>query len=68
MDSHQILTMLLDKLKERTSYCPYCSGEVAHIEQCPLEGLWFKDDKQQDIDDMDDMSYITQIWNNEGAQ
>lgn len=51
MHSHQILMILLDKLKERTNYCPYCSGEYVHTEQCPLEGLWFANEVNDENND-----------------
>jgi hypothetical protein len=41
-----ILTKLLDKLREGQSFCPYCGGEVTCRTECPLEGLWFKKDAE----------------------
>lgn len=43
-----ILEALLDKLRERGSYCPYCSGEYVHTdESCVLYGLWFNRELEQ---------------------
>jgi hypothetical protein len=38
----EILTMLLDKLRERQSWCPYCGGEYCCNASCPLDGIWSK--------------------------
>ena len=38
----EILTMLLDKLRERQSWCPYCGGEHVCQEECVLEKHWFR--------------------------
>lgn len=58
--------MLLDKLKERTSYCPYCSGETSHIEQpsgeCPLEYYWFNDEPQDESDWINDKPQDEDDW------
>lgn len=35
------LQILIDKLKERQSWCPLCGGEYIHDENCEIEGLWF---------------------------
>lgn len=36
-----VLERLLDKLRERQSWCPYCSGEYVHDDECILKGMWF---------------------------
>jgi len=36
-----LLIALLDKLRERQSWCPYCGGETTHEADCLLENLWF---------------------------
>ena len=42
-----ILKQLLEKLREDTNYCPYCSGEYAHRSDCILIGLWFNDEIEE---------------------
>jgi len=47
-----ILEALLDKLRERGSYCPYCGGEYVHTDHsCILYGLWFRHELEDDEDD-----------------
>ncbi len=40
----KILLALLNKLRERQSWCPMCGGEYVHDKDCELEGLWFKNE------------------------
>ena len=40
----RILKLLLDKLRESQSFCPYCAGEYACDDECPLKGLWFDEE------------------------
>jgi hypothetical protein len=37
-----ILHALLDKMRERQSWCPYCGGEMGCESECVLDGIWFK--------------------------
>lgn len=47
-----ILESLLEKLKERQSYCPLCGGEFACDSRCILEDFWFEqNDYEDDCDD-----------------
>ena len=52
------LKQLLDKLLENSNYCPYCSGEYTHQDNCILKGLWntnrFQDDDDENCDECDD--------------
>lgn len=36
-----ILTQLLNHLKEKQSYCPMCGGEYVCEPNCILDELWF---------------------------
>lgn len=42
------LKKLLDKLKERQSWCPCCGGESVHDYGCVLEGHWFRSETEDD--------------------
>lgn len=48
-----ILTNLLDKLRERQSWCPYCEQEYTCNTNCELKDLWFE--KTNEFDIIDDM-------------
>ena len=56
-----ILQKLLDALKERQSWCPYCGGEYVHNHgwsgeervPCILKGRWFRDEKRDEDDTTD---------------
>lgn len=38
----EILSSLLDRLRENQSFCPYCSSEHCCQADCVLDGIWFK--------------------------
>ncbi len=52
----KVLAKLLDRLRERQSWCPYCGGEYTHdpskwvhdTNTCVLNGLWFPDETSED--------------------
>lgn len=39
---YSTLERLLDVIRERQSWCPYCAGEKVHAsDRCILYGMWF---------------------------
>jgi len=40
MSDGQVLLLLLAKLAGEQNWCPFCSGEYCHNENCVLKGHW----------------------------
>jgi len=60
---NQVLLQLLEKLKVRQSWCPYCGGEYVHSSNCVLRGLWFPDDPEP----KDDVPESQEVQNWDGS-
>ena len=46
-----ILIRLLERLRERQSWCPYCGGEVVCPDLCALYGIWFKREEPTEVEE-----------------
>lgn len=46
--SDRRLEELLEVIRQRQSWCPYCGGEKVHGDNCILWGMWFSYETEEE--------------------